>query len=464
MAKKIIKLPSFVVVASSALLVACIGAVQQSKQANFDGAWRTAQLPLAQSFAQQYAEIDRNGNTGDLVWALQLGITERALGNFATSNSVLDSAERQVNFEDNESAIARAGELAGSMLVNDAALDYEPYYYDGVMLNTYKAWNFWQLGDLQNARVELNRAEERQRLAVRYFEQDIVAQREAAFDGAEDQSSLTSSYQGAVKQIRRQQGDVLNSEYQAYDGYVNPFTTYSMGLFRMLNPSGSSDYSSARQAFDRVASVTQNETFLEDADLVDRLREGRESLNGHTWVILERGQSVIKREFRIGIPIYLYGAFNDYYTMALPYLRPRPSLLSVASVNEQRAVEVADMNRIIETEFSSQYWRILVREITRATAKMLITREVARKDDDGLATFAAILAQAATTSADTRIVSSLPERFEVIRARREDDFIHLDLGSNSHKIKVDRSARAHVIYVREISGQTEPIISTINIQ
>ena len=45
-------------------------------------------------------------------------------------------------------------------------LPYEGFAYDKIMMNTYKALNYLELGDFERARVELNRAYERQKDAI----------------------------------------------------------------------------------------------------------------------------------------------------------------------------------------------------------------------------------------------------------------------------------------------------------
>src|SRR3546814_2844605 len=65
-----------------------------------------------------------------------------------------------------------------AVLVNDNVMPYSPAVYDTVMLNTYKALNFWQQGDYDNARIEWNRTDDRQRRASEHFESEIDKQRD----------------------------------------------------------------------------------------------------------------------------------------------------------------------------------------------------------------------------------------------------------------------------------------------
>lgn len=60
----------------------------------------------------------------------------------------------------------KVGSEIGASFTNLANLPYRGRAYDKIMLNTYKALNHMQLGDLEAARVELNRSLQRQRDAV----------------------------------------------------------------------------------------------------------------------------------------------------------------------------------------------------------------------------------------------------------------------------------------------------------
>ena len=445
-------------------LTACVGGVQQSKQGSFDEAWRKGDVAQSVSLAQQYAELNEQQQATNLQWALQLGAAQRRAGNYRAAIAAFDDAERRISFDDNRSAVARAGGAVGGLVINDAALDYEAKYADGVMANTYKAWSFWQLGDIANARVEFNRAEERQRLAVRYFSSQIEAQ-QSLVTQSEDPASVGMAYDATLKQLQRQQPNLFEPTWRAYDGYVNPFTTYSSGLFRLLYATSANDYELASDAFRRVYSLTGSEAAQRDFNMARALAAGDSSFrpNGDVWVFIESGLSVIKREFRFGIPIYYDRRFQDYFTIALPRLQSRPTNFPSASVGADQAQQVADMNRIIGTEFKADYPVILTREIIRATLKAMATHEVAKKDDDGWVTALAMMAQVASTSADTRSFSALPQEFDVIRTTRRDRDLYLTLSNGVNKVRLDTNATAHVIYVHQVAPGTQPVIDVINI-
>src|SRR5208283_5850147 len=74
-----------------------------------------------------------------------------------------------------QKAKVRVGQEAGALLSNQANLAYEGRAYDGIMLNTYKALNYLQLGEPDKARPELIRAYQRQQDAVEINKKRIAA-------------------------------------------------------------------------------------------------------------------------------------------------------------------------------------------------------------------------------------------------------------------------------------------------
>src|SRR3546814_8621231 len=127
-----------------------------------------------------------------------------------------------------------------AVLVNDNVMPYSPAVYDTVMLNTYKALNFWQQGDHENARVEWNRTDDRQRRASEHFESEIDKQRDEIKkeENADLVERSVSDSSGALKAA-----GVDIEHWAPYTGYVNPASLYFHGLYFLLNGKGKADRS-----------------------------------------------------------------------------------------------------------------------------------------------------------------------------------------------------------------------------
>ena len=109
-----------------------------------------------------------------ILWASQGGSQARNCFDYNGSNLYFDKAEELYKRDvDLQSNVNRAGNSANSILINNNLNDYEGNIYEKVMLNTYKGLNFMALGDFVNARIEFNRALDRQRRAKDYFSSEI---------------------------------------------------------------------------------------------------------------------------------------------------------------------------------------------------------------------------------------------------------------------------------------------------
>src|SRR5205823_68691 len=96
------------------------------------------------------------------------GACQRAADELPESTRAFDRAEEIIAKYDQQPDISLSRETLAA-LTNLTTLDYKGYCYDRIMMNVYKALNYMQVGDLENARVELRRAYEQQRAAVQRF-------------------------------------------------------------------------------------------------------------------------------------------------------------------------------------------------------------------------------------------------------------------------------------------------------
>ena len=121
-------------------------------------------------FAQSKISKSKNPKKEDLLWTLQLGTLERLRQNHRESNNHFDRSEEMLNFFDYQNT---AADSVAAIAVNENIVPYLGEEYDGIMVNTYKALNFMTLGENDQARVEFNRALDRQRRAKEKFAREI---------------------------------------------------------------------------------------------------------------------------------------------------------------------------------------------------------------------------------------------------------------------------------------------------
>ena len=121
-------------------------------------------------FAQSKISKSKNPKKEDLLWTLQLGTLEKLRQNHQESNNYFDRSEEMLNFFDYQNV---ATDSVAAIAINENVIPYLGEEYDGIMVNTYKALNFMALGKNDQARIEFNRALDRQRRAKEKFAKEI---------------------------------------------------------------------------------------------------------------------------------------------------------------------------------------------------------------------------------------------------------------------------------------------------
>jgi hypothetical protein len=390
----------------------------------------------AAEFALESGGIDPQGKSNDLLWSLQAGVALNASGEFAFSTRVFDQAEQLMKAEDTESIGRKGVERVTAALVNDNLNRYSPTVMDGVMVNTYKALNNIFLQDLQNARIEFNRAADRQRRAEETFKTRIAEQQEkmAALEqqappdgGQATMIDLAKSRQASENAIFENFPEL--KQWQAYPDFVNPYTDYLHGLYFMLANADREDYGKARHSLRRVAGMTTaNAAVKTDLMVIDNLRRGRwhkQRLRPAVWVIFENGAAPSVDEIVIRLPLFLLNDQVKYSQIALPKLRLRdqayPYLEIYAGGRSRGKTELlASMDRVIQTEFKREFPLKVTEALASTLSKAYLQYQAQEKAGD-VGDLLAGLYQATTTRADTRSWTSLPKEVQVARLRRPAD-------------------------------------------
>ncbi|WP_231893260.1 COG3014 family protein [Vibrio scophthalmi] len=419
----------------------------------------------ASQVALDHAGFDKKtGETDDLLWTLQAGATLNSAGQYELSTKLLDASEKFMKEEDSENVAEDGSELVGSMLGNDAMMSYEQTHYDGIMSNTIKAWNFIAEEDFSNARVELNRAEERQRRAAEHFSA-LIKEREAELkEESGDSAEFISKTMGSDETVKvLKAAGIEQGQWKPYSGYVNPFTTYTYGLNLMVSGKTKSDYAKAADAFKRVYSMTGSKTAKADMELARSLSKGasKSKLNDQVWVIFENGQSTVKEERRVDLPIFLLSDNVTYSGIALPTLKKRGAAFNSITVDGVNTDTISDMDKIIGAEFDTEFPYILAREVTRVTLKTIAQKQV--NDENETLGLAMGILQLATTGADIRTFSALPSEYQAARFVTKSKQVEIKAGTFTLPVELDVNASKHIIYVKAVSNAVAPSVKVVNI-
>ncbi|MBN1391195.1 MAG: hypothetical protein JW947_00150 [Sedimentisphaerales bacterium] len=381
----------------------------------FNTSFEASNYDSSAAFAEKKIGKRKNPQGEDLLWALQLASVERIRQNYPKSTEFFDKAENMLKHYDEQ---FKGGDIVVSTAASDNLIPYRGEEYDGVMLNTYKALNFMIEGQADLARVEFNRALDRQRRAKEKFVEEIN-KLNAEMQKKQQENSLAKSTmesQTTHDLLAQKYPNLYN--FQAYPDFVNPFATYLAAVF--FNLVG--DYSKAVDLFKESYGMVSNNPFIaEDLTATEKVLNESGKIENTVWVIFENGLGPVKEEFRIDLPLFILTSHVKYVGIALPKLEFRnqafPYLLVNADGKDYMTLPVADVDRVVQTEFSKDYPGILMRAIISATAKAMAQYALEQQGSNA-ATMMSIAMAAysfASTAADVRIWTALPKDFQVAR-------------------------------------------------
>jgi len=435
----------------------------KSHLSTFGGYFDSSDYEKSIEFAQSKISKSKNPKRADLLWTLQLGSLERLRQNHRESNNHFDRSEEMLNFFDYQNATA---DSVAAIAVNENIIPYLGEEYDGIMVNTYKALNFMALGENDQARVEFNRALDRQRRAKEEFAREITKLQNELDEAQEKEGSQ------AKKNVDNPEIDQLITnrysglyEFEAYPDFINPFTTYIAGVFFNLIGDHSKAVTFLKESY---GMVRDNEYVAQDLAVTEQVLDGQAELKDTVWVIFENGMGPVREEFRIDIPLFLASDEVKYFGIALPMLKFReqayPYLSIKAGGNNYNTQIVGDMDRIVQTEFSKDFKGILTRAIISATAKVVAQYALNKKDNSSsqIVSLLAAVYSYATTAADVRIWTTLPKNFQVARLPIPPDrLITIEPpGGESFPVKIPACKNAFV-YVRIPQKQTRQVLDLI---
>jgi len=332
-----------------------------------------------------------------------------------------------VNFNDSEALMKHfreeilakdVAQTLSSLLVNDTTRPYIGTTYDGIMVNTYKAIDYMAESNMGSARVEFNRAIDRQRRAKIFFSQMIQKEHEAIKKKEQESASEGENLSVPQETI---DGKLLQNypslyNFKAYPDFVNPTTNYIAGLFARANGDGSKADYLLKESYGMMQS--------NDDVRADFMKE---NFKQTVWLIFENGQAPILKEWRIDFPIWIFSSNLSYISLALPKLEKREVAYPYLNVNldDNRTIQtkfLSSMDRVIQTEFKKSYDSTVHRAILSAATKTAINYAISQNSSGStgaeLVRLATTVYQIVSTRADTRIWSTLPKEFQLARFER----------------------------------------------
>lgn len=438
-----------------------VAAVRQS--------WSLGAWPDAAAKGEKLA-AGREGHRNEILFGLEEGTILRAIDAFEQSRDVYEATWNRIE-EMDQQADFRLSQAGLTLLVNPGMTVYEARTYDRIMLHTYAALNFLNLGDFEAARVSLNRAYNAQRRAVDENAARIRKTEEQIEDNRDEDSPVNLDRIAADPTTQAKIGDLYAPirDLQPYAPYVNPFSVYLDGLFFLNQGVDASDLERGLKSMERASALNPGSAWLEREAAIARDIVAGNGQPDSVIILFETGLAPARAAETLELPLFLFGSGSvPYFAAAFPVLRfqePFPAALGVSAGGAVATTElVADMDRVIAQEFRDHEALVITQALLAGATKAAVVYAARSQTKDStvqaLIDIAGIFYQAATNQPDLRTWFTLPKQFQGARLPLpEDRTLTLSLPGLNQKIEVPlESGRIVVVHVRVTSTSANPVI------
>ena len=450
------------IIALAALPAACgYDRKMQGVMAAWDaGDWQRASAEM-QPLIDEHDDAPING----VVFHLDGGTVLRASGDLSGSVKSLDWAYEAIRPYLDEAAETKVTEEAAAVVTNQTVRTYRGTAYDRILLNTFQALNFMQMGQGERARVELNRALNWQKDAVAR-NADRIAKEQAAYEEAGKTKGYDASatlkdegFRGAMEQAY---GPVWDR--RASMDYEVSLTTYLRAI-SLLARGDASSMDQARQSFKQVAGMLGeglNEPVLADVAMTDAATRG-EAAPKMVYVLMETGRAPSRKELRIDIPLFMQEV--PYVGAAFPLLQYHDGQVTSFSVeggaSPLNSFTLCDMDAVVKRSFDDQLPLVIVATLVSSASKAVATyfAQKAAGDYGWAAALGGAIYQASMNSADLRCWLTLPKAWLAVRLPRpESGTLHVVMGDGQRLDGlVLPDAAVSIVYLKSVRSGTRPL-------
>lgn len=431
----------------------------------FNQSYYSGDAKKAYKIATSHLKNDKNKD--DLLWEVQAGITGFYLGEKNTSK-LLEQADTLMQENIQNFAKSLFGNI-GAILSSDLSLPYPIYLYEASMVNYYLALDSMSRHDFANARVYLNQALERQNDAKSYYAKELANTQKYLDDvkKANENSSQEQQYLAIGMGFANQES---NKNISFNEHYINPMIIYMKVLFELT-----------QNNFSAISALGKDLNYIlqEDRDII-KLRQNGDHKH-YIWFIIEDGKITSKDTFKISIPLPIDpNVFLNPAAMAIALDSPHGAMIITTlsggimlnyaepklvdkeifakrySIDNQPATHVFELSNLMETEFYKRLPAIRTRAILRSIPPAIIAyiAEKAGEKSFGFRGFGILtsLIHRAVLSADTRMITALPNSFYLLRVENDGKMKELKIDETQSLIfKAIDSSKDDIIYIRNTS-------------
>jgi hypothetical protein len=395
-------------------------------------------------------------NTGDeLAWQLDAATALFTIGDYKKSLELFRRSEQLITDFDQRAVVnaREAGANIGMAVTNENAFPYRGMCIDRIMLNAYKALNYFAENDSSGGLVELRRMRNRQKTISRIFKQQI-AEEQRKIDTANQKNNQTSSSIGGDNAtmsfndilqnatIKNVYNESKLKSNKRYGNFVNSFATYFSAIGYLLEH----NYGEALVDFRNLYNMDrQNQLFQRDFVTVARLIGGKlpaelakvtafdYSLDKKIVFVLffnGRGPALKQRKFQIILPYVGYTgiAFPQYEYFPVPFRGLELSYVQGKAIKQLKTTLIADFDAVMSHEYHQRLPTMITRLVIASLTKELASAVAVYAARSGGGTGGMLGAMAVTglykflfNTADTRCWETLPKEVQAIHFPRPDN-------------------------------------------
>ncbi len=462
------------IVCGSIILAGCAGTTPDlgkiGKSGNYESVEKTG----------GYQQLSKNlvkKQKDDLLWYLDAGLISRYAQDYNQSIFFFNKSEVKIKKFDKEVLAGKMFANIGAVLTNDTFMDYRPRIYEGIMVNTYKGMDYLSEGKISSARVEFNRAIERQRRAKKFFQSEISQEKQKIKEENKKKLKGKKVSQKRVEESANNQKtkNAIEKKYtnlfafKPYPDFVNPFASYMAGLFSIR----AHDYQKAtnllKETYGMIKGNEAGANYVENDWKFAFKYAGtlnHKSNKHYAWIIFANGRGPSKKELRFDIPLFLVTKSIYYTGIALPTFKENPAAFSYLNIqNANKSVstkEIASMDKIIKTEFKKRFPTIMARAITRTVTQSLIQYELKRRGGL-LGGIIGAAYQGFMNRADTRQWLLLPKNFQIARIRIKSSKLSVFTPNHTKVFTMNLNPKKnHIVFIRITTPTSKAIYNEVS--
>ena len=335
----------------------------------------------------------------------------------------------------------------GSYLISDRVRRYDGQDYEKVALSTKLTLNHILLGDYDNARVEMKKTYEREKL--------IESFREKEYDKLKEEGDK-KGYKPDTKQLSEKgypMAELDSPEVRGLkNGFQNAFSHYLAGYFFEVT----GEYSLSEPGYRNALQLQPNSKLIKEGLSPSAKRRAGPNESDVLFVI-ESGFAPSWKSVTIPLPIPTGGGRIVATPLSFPIVKSEnPGYVpdSIMAGNKRLPVEtMVNFDAMSRRLLKDQLPGILLRTGVRAILKSVV-QDQAQKRAGLVGGLVAGVAAVATEQADERSWRTLPERISVARAIVPYGKLALEFqtGNGVHRTEVNIGNRFTIVPIRLTGG------------